>query len=99
MGWWHLQSDLPYLDNAVAFSDVGQELVAEALALAGALHQTSNVHKLHRRGHCGLGAGKVCEDLQSAVWDGHDAHIRLNGAERKVGCLSLAILAHGVEER
>ena len=38
------------LHDGVALANVGQELVAQALALARALHQARDVHKLHRGG-------------------------------------------------
>ena len=90
---------MAYLDNAVALPDVGQELVAEPLALAGPLDQASNIHKLHSCAHGCLGLGQVCQDIQAAVWDAHHPYIGLNGAEREVGSLGLAVFAHGVEQR
>ena len=38
------------LHDGVHLADVGEELVAEALALARALHQAGDVHELDRRG-------------------------------------------------
>ncbi len=90
---------LANLDNAVAFSNVCQELVAESLALTGALHKASDVHKLDSSGHCLLGLGQICEGLEAFIWHCHNAHIGLDRAEREVRGLRLAVLAHGIEER
>ena len=40
----------PHLADGVGVADVGEELVAHALALAGALDQARDVHKLHGGG-------------------------------------------------
>ena len=44
-----------HMHNGVALPDVGQKLVAQALALGGALDQAGNVHKFHHAGVVFLG--------------------------------------------
>ena len=45
-----------HMDDGVGLPDVGQELVAQALAPGGALHEAGDVHKLNdgRGGLLGL---------------------------------------------
>ena len=38
-----------HLDDGVHFADVGQEFVAQSLALARAFHEPGDVHELNRR--------------------------------------------------
>ena len=75
------------VDDGVALADVGEELVAEAGAVRGALDQARDVHKLHRRGDDVRGAADGGEGLEAVVGDGDDAGVRLDGAEGVVGRL------------
>ena len=51
----------PHLANGIGVADVGQELVAHALSLAGALHEASNVDKLHGGGNLRQESVDRCE--------------------------------------
>ena len=55
------------LDDGVDLADVGQELVAEAFALAGALDQPGDVHELDRRGNDDVGLRNRCSAPQPGV--------------------------------
>lgn len=76
-----------YMDNGVGHADVAQEFVAQALSLAGSLHQTGDVHKFDDR-WCGLlGVVHLGQLIQPVVRDSHHAHVGVDGAERIVGAL------------
>ena len=69
------------MDDGVGGADVGQELVAQTLALGGTLHQTGDVHKFDDRRGGLLGLVQVGQPLQPLVRHGHYAHIGVDGAE------------------
>ena len=80
-----------HVDDGVGLADVAQELVAQALAAAGALDQAGDVDNLDRGGHDARGIHQFGEFVQSLIGHGDDAHVGLDGAERKVGRLRLGI--------
>ena len=86
-----------HVNDGVGGPDIGQELVAQPLALGGALHQTGDVHKLHHGGGGLFGLVEVGKPVQAAVGDGHHAHIGVDGAEGVVGGLG-ARVGDGVEQ-
>ena len=55
-----------HLHDGVDLADVGEELVAESLALARALDQTGDVHELDRRRNDDVGLGDLLQDLAAA---------------------------------
>ena len=70
------------MHNRFALADMGEELVAQSLAVARALDQTRNIDELDdRRGRLFrmIHLGKFIEPL---VRHGHNARVRLDGAER-----------------
>jgi hypothetical protein len=74
-----------HMHHSVDFADVGEELIPEAFALAGPLHQSGDVHELHRRGHRPLRLDDVGEDAEPRVGHLHDAGIWLDGGKGVVG--------------
>ncbi len=72
------------LRDRIRLSDVGEELVAEPLALRGALHDARDVDEAHRRGQDALTAEDLREDAEALVGQVHDAHVRLDRGERVV---------------
>jgi len=69
------------------FTDVGEELVAQPLALGGALDQACNVDEFEL-GVDDLGRGRDARELvESRIGHGDAADIGLDGAERIVGRL------------
>ena len=80
-----------HMYDGIGLADVGQELVAQALALGSTLYQTGNIDNLDRGGHHALGLTHLHEFGQAVVGHGDYAHIRLNGTEWKVGRLSLSV--------
>lgn len=87
-----------HMDYGVRLAYVGQELVAEALALGGTLHQAGYVHYLHGGGHHAARLAHLHELVEALVRDGDDPHVGLYGAEREIGRLGLGV-AQTVEER
>ena len=79
-----------HVENGVAFAYVGQELVSEAFSVAGTLHQTCDVHYVHRGRAGPLGLAYLREPVQPAVGHVSGTEIWFDGAEREVGALGLA---------
>ena len=78
--------------------DVGEELVAEALALGRAADDARDVHELHGRGQ-DLGRPEhLGEPRQPVVGYADHADVRLDGGERVVRREDV-VLGQGVEER
>ena len=80
-----------HMDDGGALPDVSQELVAQARALAGPLHQASNVHKLNDGRGGFLGGVELAEPVQTAVGHRHHPHVGVDGAERIVGALGAGV--------
>ena len=86
------------LHDGVHLADVGEKLVAQAFACAGALHEAGDVHKLHRRRNGDLRLGDVLQHFQARVGHGDDADVGVDRAERVVGRFRLAGAGHSVEQ-
>ena len=71
--------------DGVRLADVGEELVAQPLALAGAAHDPGDVHEGDRRRYHPRGVEQLGELVQARIRQGHNPHVRLNGRERVVG--------------
>ena len=69
------------VDDGVGGADVAQELVAQTLALACALHETGNVHELDDGGSDLLGVVKLRQPVKALVRHAHHAHVGVDGAE------------------
>ena len=75
------------MQHGIGGADVAQELVSEALTLAGPPNEPGNVHNLD---HCWddlLGVDQSVDFIESPIGNRHDAHIGLNRAEGVVGAL------------
>ena len=81
----------------VDLADVGQELVAQPLALAGALDEAGDVDELDRGGHHALGVHDRRERVEPRIGDLHDPGVRLDGREGIVRDQGLGA-GEGVEE-
>ena len=80
-----------HVDDGVGAADVLQELVAQTLAVAGALDQAGYVDELYHRRGVLLGVVHIAQEVQPLIRHGDDAHVRLNGAERVVRALRAGI--------
>ena len=86
------------VEDCVALANVREELVAEALALRGALHETGDVGELHRRADDLLRVRDRRERLETRVLHLHDGRVRLDRAERVVLRRGLLSLRERVEQ-
>jgi hypothetical protein len=73
-----------HVDDGVGLADMAEELVAQALALAGPGHQAGDVDELDDRRHHALGLDDGGQLVEPRVGQLDDAHVRLDGAERIV---------------
>ena len=76
-----------HMNDSVHLTDMGQELVAQAFALAGPLDQTGDIHKLNGGGSNLFGVIHIRQYVQTAVRHRHNAGVRLDGAEGVIGSL------------
>ena len=86
------------LDDGVDLPDFAEELVAEALALAGALDEAGDVDESDRAGVDFSGLRTLARRVESRVGHGHHADVGVDGGEGVVGDLGAA-RGEGVEER
>ena len=87
-----------HMDDGIGHTDVGQEFVAQSLALGGALYQTGDVHKLNDCGGGLFGVVHLGKPVQPVVGNSHHAHIGVDRAEGVVGGLC-ARLGDRIEKR
>ena len=87
-----------HLADGVRLADVREELVAQALALAGAGDQAGDVHELHRCRHDARRVVDGGQGVQPRVGHGDHAHVGLDGGERVVG-REAALVREGREQR
>ena len=83
--------------DGIGLADVGEELVAETCALAGALHQTGDVHEFDDSGGLLVRLVHFGQLLQPLIGNGHRAHVGVDGAEGIV-CAFCAGVGDGVEQ-
>ena len=84
--------------HGVAVADVGQELVAQALALGRAAHQAGDVDEVDPRRDDLLGRDDRGQHVQARLRHRHVADVGLDGAERIVGGLGRGGLGQRVEQ-
>ena len=88
-----------HMHDGVAFADVAQKFIAQSLAFGRTLHQTGDVHKFHDGGRFFIGIPNFSQLVQPGVRHGHDAGIRVDGAERIVRRSGIFGAGDGVEQR
>ena len=86
------------VNDGVRGTDVGKEFIAETLAMGRALYKTRDVHKLNDGGCELLWVVLIPQPLQPLIRHGHNAHVRVNGAERVV-VRGHARVGDGIEQR
>ena len=67
------------------------EFVSQSFALACPFHQSRNIDDFDRRGDDTLRVHQLGELVQPFIGNGDDAHIRFDGAERKVCRLGFGV--------
>ena len=87
-----------YLADGIGFANVGEELVAESRALAGALDDAGDINERHCGGNDLFRAKDPCEYVKTGIRHSHHARVRLDGGERVVG-REHVVLRQGVEHR
>ena len=80
-----------HMYDGIGLTNVAEELVAESFALACALHESCNIDDFARCRHDASRVYYLGELCEPPVGHGDDAHVRLYGAKRKVGCLRLGV--------
>ena len=86
------------VDDGVRAADIRQELVPKPLSFARAFDKSRDIHKLDHRRSVFLRLIHLCKVVKPFVRHGHDAHIRVDGAERVV-CRLRACVRQRVEKR
>ncbi len=72
------------LEEGVDLTDVAEELVAEALALGGALNEAGDIDEFERGGDSMGDADDLGEGVEPGFGHGDDAEVGVDGAERVV---------------
>ena len=72
------------MGNGVGFTDIGQELVAQALTFGGTGNEPGDVHELHSGGYFALRFDDLRDALLPRVGYRYHAGIGFDGAEREV---------------
>ena len=80
-----------HVKDGIGFTNIGQELVAEAFTLRCTLHQAGNINYFNRCGDYSLWIAKLGELVQALVGHSDNAHIRFDSAEREISRLRLGI--------
>lgn len=80
-----------HMNDGICLANVGQKLIAQALALACALHQAGNVHNLDGGGHDALRVNEFGKFIEAFVRNGDYAHIGFDCTEWEVCRLSLGV--------
>ena len=86
------------MGDGVAFTDVGQELVAQALALGGPAHQAGDVDKGQAGRDDFLRPGDFRQHLKARIGHRDVADVGLDGAEGIIGRLRRRRLRQSVEQ-
>ncbi len=73
-----------HMSNRIHLADIGKELVSQPLPLRRALHQTRDIHEGHPRRNDLLRSGDLRQLGQPCFRHRHLAHVRLDGAKRKI---------------
>ena len=72
------------MGDGVALPHMGEELVAEALALGGSRDEAGNVHKFHQARHHPFWLRDFGNAVEARIGHRHDAGVGLDGAEGEV---------------
>ena len=88
-----------HMGDGIDLADVGEELVAEALALRSAAHEAGDVDEGQARRNDLLRAGDLRQHVKARIGHAHVADIGLDGAERIVRRLRRRRLRQRIEER
>ncbi len=88
-----------HLADGVGLADVREELVAQALALVGALHQARDVHELDGGRHDAPGMDDLGQLAEAVVGHVDDPHVGIDRGERVVGGQAALLGERGEQRR
>src|SRR5438270_8772203 len=88
-----------HLHDRVDFADVTEKLIAESFAGTGAFDQTGDVYELDRGRHNFFRARHLTKLFQTCIGHGHDADVRIDGAEGIILRRRFVCARDGVEQR
>ncbi len=80
-----------HMQDGIGLADIGQELVAEAFSLRGALDEAGDVYDLDGRRNHRLGLAHLDEPGQTVIGNGDHTDVGFDCAERKVSRLCLGV--------
>ena len=86
-----------HMEDRIGLADIGQELVAEAFAFAGAPYEAGYINDIDCCRDCPFRLAHFGQHLKPLVRDVGGSEIRLDCTEREVGALGLAG-AYAIEE-
>ena len=87
------------MGDGVAFADIGEKLIAEALAFRGAAHEPGDIDEGEPGRDDLFGTGDAGQHVKARIGHRHIADVRLDGAERIICRLRRRRLRQGVEKR
>ena len=87
-----------HMGNRINFSDIGEKLIAQSLALGRAAHKPGNINKAQTGRDALGGTGNIGEAVKAGIRHGDIADIRLNRAERKIGRLRAGGFGQRIEQ-
>ena len=77
--------------NRIGLADVGEELIAESLALASTFDQSCYVDNLYRGRHRPLRVLHLDQLIETLIRHGDDPNVGFDRAEGEVGRLRLSV--------
>ena len=77
------------VNDSVALADVSQELVAQALAFRGTLHESGNIDNIAHGRHDATGMDEFGQLREPFVGHTHLPHLGINSTKRKIRSLGL----------
>ena len=88
-----------HVNDRVRLAYVRQKLIAQSLALAGALDESCYIHEFQLRRHDFGRAADLRDDIKTGVRHEDAADVRLNRAERKIRRLRRGCSRQCVKQR
>ncbi len=86
------------VNDCIALTDVSEELVSETCALRSTLNKTCDVEKFNYCRSFLVGIPVLAKLVESLIGNSNNTAVRLDCAERIVGCLSVGSACDSVEK-
>ena len=81
----------------ITLTNIGKKLISKTFSMTCTLHKSGDIHDIHGSRYGALRLANIRKHLQTLVRNIGGSEIRLNGTERKICALGLA-LAYAVEK-